>query len=267
MKIVFTDLDGTLLDYSTYSYKPAREALSHLHEKKIPIIICSSKTKAEIEVYREKLKIPDPFICEDGGAAYVPKGYFEFEFDHDFETKKYLAFKLGTDYQKLRKILKAMAKEGLALEGFGDMTARQVAEETGLSLDTAKLSKMRKFDEPVKILSERHEERMKEIIKRYNLHYTRGGKYLHLIGNNDKGKAAALLIDLYRRRYGKVESIGLGDSRNDFKMLDAVDRPYLVLREDHHYASKRYNRAPGIGPVGWNRIILRILAASCDRDE
>jgi len=46
--IIFTDLDGTLLDYSNYSFEPVLPALQLLKEKDINLIICSRKTRKEI---------------------------------------------------------------------------------------------------------------------------------------------------------------------------------------------------------------------------
>jgi mannosyl-3-phosphoglycerate phosphatase len=46
--IIFTDLDGTLLDYSTYSFEKALPALQLVRERDIPLIICSSKTAKEV---------------------------------------------------------------------------------------------------------------------------------------------------------------------------------------------------------------------------
>ena len=80
--VVFTDLDGTLLDRTTYSYASAVPALESLRQKKIPIVFCSAKTSAEQEAYRKELGIGDPFIVENGGAIFIPYGYFPFEFDY-----------------------------------------------------------------------------------------------------------------------------------------------------------------------------------------
>jgi HAD superfamily hydrolase (TIGR01484 family) len=82
--IIFTDLDGTLLDYSTYSFEPALPALQLLKERDIPFIICSSKTKKEIEYYRKKIGNNHPFISENGGGIFIPKGYFMFEVQNSY---------------------------------------------------------------------------------------------------------------------------------------------------------------------------------------
>ena len=68
--IIFSDLDGTLLDHKTYTFEPASEALSVLKSRKIPLILSSSKTKAEIERIQSKLALKDPFIFENGSGVF-----------------------------------------------------------------------------------------------------------------------------------------------------------------------------------------------------
>ncbi len=53
--VIFTDLDGTLLDRDTYSFEPALPALRLIRQKDIPLVLSSSKTRAEIEFYRERI--------------------------------------------------------------------------------------------------------------------------------------------------------------------------------------------------------------------
>jgi mannosyl-3-phosphoglycerate phosphatase len=77
--IIFTDLDGTLLDYDTYSFEKALPALQLLRERDIPLIISSSKTAKEVVFYREQLENDHPFISENGGGIFIPKDYFKSE--------------------------------------------------------------------------------------------------------------------------------------------------------------------------------------------
>ncbi|MFQ5696467.1 MAG: mannosyl-3-phosphoglycerate phosphatase, partial [Terriglobia bacterium] len=46
--IVFTDLDATLLDHQTYSWAAAEPALRRLRLLGIPLVFCTSKTRAEV---------------------------------------------------------------------------------------------------------------------------------------------------------------------------------------------------------------------------
>jgi mannosyl-3-phosphoglycerate phosphatase len=76
-KVVFTDIDGTLIDINTAEYgKKTRGFISSLKEKNIPLILASAKTWLEQNKIREDLGLSDPFIVENGGAIVIPKGYF-----------------------------------------------------------------------------------------------------------------------------------------------------------------------------------------------
>ncbi|MDK2782156.1 MAG: mannosyl-3-phosphoglycerate phosphatase, partial [Archaeoglobi archaeon] len=76
MIVIFTDLDGTLLD-ENYSFEDAEDVLEEIKRRSIPLIFCSAKTRAEQEYFQRLMGISDPFIVEDGSAIYVQKGYFK----------------------------------------------------------------------------------------------------------------------------------------------------------------------------------------------
>ncbi len=65
--VVVSDLDGTLLHRETYSFDEALPGIASLKERAIPVILVSSKTRAEIEPIREALGLEDPFVVENGG--------------------------------------------------------------------------------------------------------------------------------------------------------------------------------------------------------
>ena len=73
---IFTDLDGTLLSHDTYSFKPALVALKLIRSRGIPLVLCSSKTRVEIEYWRRRLENHHPSITENGGAIFHPHAYF-----------------------------------------------------------------------------------------------------------------------------------------------------------------------------------------------
>ncbi|MCC5024517.1 MAG: HAD hydrolase family protein [Candidatus Synoicihabitans palmerolidicus] len=71
--LVFTDLDGTLLEWSTYSPMIARPAMLRLREIGVPVVFCSSKTATEQRALRQALGIRSiPSIVENGAAIIVP---------------------------------------------------------------------------------------------------------------------------------------------------------------------------------------------------
>lgn len=259
--IIVTDLDGTLLHHKTYSFEEALPALRLIGERGIPLVICSSKTRAEIEVYRKRLSNDHPFISENGGGIYVPAGYFPF---HGSGTPKdgYEVIALGSTYEEIRQRFTAMRERlGIAVRGFGDMTIEEVAGLTGLTIDEARLAKQRDFEEPFIFLGNPEDRFLREI-EGEKLRWTQG-QFFHLMGDHHKGKAVNILRMLYERRKGPVMTIGIGDSLNDLPFLFAVDRPVLVKkgsgRHDERIDIPGLIRTEGIGPAGWNEAVLRLI--------
>ncbi|MBW1679388.1 MAG: HAD hydrolase family protein [Deltaproteobacteria bacterium] len=99
------------------------------------------------------------------------------------------------------------------------------------------------------------------------LNLTQGGRFFHLLGDNDKGKAVRIVIEIYRRSFPELKTIASGDSYNDFPMLQMVDLPILVQKPGGVYDEKMIGipnliRASGIGPGGWNSSLIEILKKS-----
>ncbi len=265
--IIFTDLDGTLLDYTTYSFEAALPALHKIREKNIPLILCSSKTRKEIEIYRQKLNNTHPFISENGGGIFIPKDYFRFEIkDLGFkfmEIDNYFIIRLGADYKELRNVIRELKQEGFQIKGFGDMTVREISELTGLNINEAVMAKERDFDEPFVFEGkEREVGRLFESISLKGFNYTKG-QFFHILGNSDKGNAVRILIELYRKFLGGLFTVAIGDNLNDVPMLEAVDYPVIVQKPNGTHDSQikipNLIKADGIGPIGWGKTVLNIL--------
>ncbi len=262
--LVFTDLDGTLLDHTSYSFEPALPGLAVLHEKNIPLIICTSKTRAEIEIIRQRLNNGHPFVSENGGAIFIPKDYFSKTYSYTREDSDYRIIEYGTSYSKIREVFKKVKGHSSGqIRGFGDLSVEEVAGLCDLSLDQARLAKMREYDEPFILKDSDALEKIQHMAEDAHLHVTRGGRFYHLLGENDKGKAASTLRDIYEKTFKSVKTIALGDSQNDLPMLEAVDYPVLVQKPDGSYdpSIKLDNLffAPGIGPYGWKAAVVHLL--------
>jgi mannosyl-3-phosphoglycerate phosphatase len=263
--VLFTDLDGTLLDSETYSWDAAKPALRRLEERAVPWILCTSKTRTELESLRRGLGHRHPFIVENGGAILIPEGYFTVPFPSDQPADGYRTIRIGIPYPLLRTALKEIAQEtGIAMNGFGDMEETEIARRTGLSAAGAGLAKTREYDEPFIVEGTREQrETVLSRIESRGFRWTKGGRFYHLTGDNDKGRAVKIVSEIFRRQCGPIVTVGLGDSLNDLPMLAAVDRPILVQRPDGSYenaiALPGLERAEGIGPVGWNRAVLGLL--------
>lgn len=268
--IIFTDLDGTLLDHLNYSFDPALEALNMLREKNIPLVICSSKTRPEIESYRNRLGNKHPFMSENGGGIFIPKGYFWSVnlpvSSKVTEDEDYSVIVLGTRYSELRKALMEIREEGFDIRGFGDMDAKDIADITGLSIGEAEMARQRDFDET--FFFEGTEENiitLRKAIRNKGFNYTKG-RYHHIMGNSDKGRGLEILKNLYKMFHGDITAVAIGDSLNDLPMLEKADYSVIVQKPDGGYdpgiEAKGFIKADGIGPKGWNRAVMDLLSRS-----
>jgi mannosyl-3-phosphoglycerate phosphatase len=265
---LFTDLDGTLLDATTYRYGVTRSALDRLREYTVPVVICTSKTKAEVEPLRKEIGNQDPFIVENGGALYIPDGYFKAPLTGSTGRDGYRVIELGFAYPRVRKALRRIEKMvGATLIGFGDMTVEDIVRVTGLARPDAERARQREYDEPFLVEgSPLSLEGVRKAARQLGLVVISGGRCHHLVGGTDKGRACRRLIELYRKEWGDVTTAGIGDGLNDWPMLQAVDRPFLVERPEGGYVAgvviEGLTRLRGIGPDGWKKGVGRLLEES-----
>ena len=260
--VIFTDLDGTLLSKTDYSFKAAETALERVRKAGIPLIFASSRTKAEVIELRARFKNTHPFIVENGGGILIPDGYFPFEVEGD-KIPGYTFIKLGKPYEEVRKGFEA-AREGVQaiIKGFGDLTHKELAIITGLSTDDCLRAKERDFDEPVFFRGTVETEREFFIrVEENGLKWTRG-RYFHVLGAHNKGDGARILKDCYKRLYGGIVTICLGDGFNDLWLLREADYPVLIMKDDGKFEQIYLDaliKTDAPGPEGWNKALTAIL--------
>lgn len=259
--IVITDLDGTLLDQRTYSYEMSLPGLRRLQRKRIPVVLCSTKTSAEILPLWRELELDSPFICESGGAVYFPDQYPRISSRVAKNENDFQVLELGAEIVGLRQALAESAREcGVGLRSFGQMNTEEIAELTGLSWAEALLASERRYDEPFVVCSG-DVERLIAALSARGLTVTRGDRLYHLTGGHTKRDAVDRLLEIHRERFADTVAIGLGNSANDWPMLSRVERPILVRNPDGTWDSTVLARIPnirrtqGIGPQGWTEAI------------
>ncbi|GBD99782.1 glucosyl-3-phosphoglycerate/mannosyl-3-phosphoglycerate phosphatase [bacterium BMS3Abin07] len=272
--IIFTDLDGTLLEEDTYSFEPAREALEVIREKQIPLVIVSSKTAGEIIYYRKLLDNGHPFVSENGGGIFIPAGYVR-EMPFWIRTSKkygYDMISLGAPYKDLIDALHKLRLMGFNIKGFSDMNIDEIMHVTGLSRDQAKMSKERDYDEPIIVDDTVNLNSLKQAIRDMGLHYT-SGRFIHLIGDNDKGRAVRMIRDIYKVNYGEVITVALGDNLNDIPMFMNVDHPVVVKKKNGSHDIEILEAVPnikpsnGMGPEGFNQSVIKIIGDLSENRE
>jgi mannosyl-3-phosphoglycerate phosphatase len=261
--VVFTDLDGTLLG-ADYRPGPARAAVAALDARGVPLVFCSSKTRAEQEVIRADLGVTGPFIVENGAALLIPEGYFTFQYDA-VESSDYCLIEFAEPYAEIRQALARVRDgQGLALRGYGDMTVSGVSALTGLDDAASRRAMRREYAETV-VFDGDAEEKQRAItaLAAAGLEVLPGSRFHSLHRGADKGRAARALIDLYRRQYGTVRSAGIGDGPNDVSLLRTVDLPRLVRRSSGEWLELELpglRRFDGIGPDGFVQAVNDLLS-------
>jgi mannosyl-3-phosphoglycerate phosphatase len=267
--IIFTDLDGTLLNTETYSYQAALPTLQRLRELQIPVVPVTSKTRAEVEQLRQDIGLMDcPFIVENGSAVYIPRHQSLFQLPEGEEADDYSILLLGCTYVTARAALKAIAMGlGRPLKGFGDWTVEQIAQLTGLTNAAAKQAKAREFTEPFMTPKNVTPDTLRDAVEDMGFRVVIGDRFSHLIGGEaGKGRAVHQLVELYQAALAPpqpVTTIGLGNSPNDLDMLENVDHPIVLPGKDGPHpqlADRGWTIAPAPAPEGWQMAVEAVLA-------
>lgn len=264
--IVFSSLDGSLLDSETRAWDEARPALDVLRRLEIPVVLTSSKTRSEVAAHARAMELLAPFVAESGGAVVVPEGYFGHKVPGSETRDGYDVLFLGVPRRDLTRALAEMAtKIGARVRGIASLGLSEVQRLTGLSSGAARLALEREHDEAFVVDDESSLAALAEAAGERKLSVRRGRRFFHLSGGTDKGRAARVLMGLFEAAGRRVTSIGLGDAPNDLAMLTAVQQPIVIPGPDGTADPALADNLPGAqlaprpGPAGWNAAVLSVV--------
>lgn len=251
--VIYTDMDGTLLDHHTYSFDPAKDMLEYIKSEQIPLILTTSKTAKEVIFWQQKLGIVEPFICENGAAVFFPPKYKGFELDSYPLIDGFRVATLGKEYAFITKYLDTI-KDKYSIKGFHDMSLSEIMELTDLDEKSAQMASKRDFTEPFVMKDEYLLELLGKEADIYGLKITQGGRFYHCIGaHQDKGKAVQIAHAIFRRNGYEAKSIVLGDGKNDESMLAVADFSVQIPNAQGDFVPMDVStiRAKYPGPRGW----------------
>lgn len=257
MIVVFSDLDGTLLDHKSYSFEPARPALALLSARGIPLILASSKTEAEMRPIAVAMGIDHPMIVENGAGTAFPG-----EADATSAAP-------DDGYAALRSVICALPRPlREKFQGFGDWSDEEVARRTGLPLEAARMAKARRFSEPGLFLGDDSEKNeLRQCLEEKGYLAVEGGRFLTVMPKTSKSERMAEITARYASEFGEaITTIALGDAPNDLAMLEAADTGVIIANPAHAALPVTERERKGhilrsslAGPAGWNEAVIKLV--------
>jgi len=205
------------------------------------------------------LGIDDPFIVENGSCIYIPKTMIS-KAPVDAGTRdSYWEIMMGQTQEMISKVLKSIDISMSEYTRLSQCSIVQARKITGLNTDQAKQAIARDFSEPIlwnstqKLLAQ-----FLEIIEDRHLTALQGGRFLHILGQCNKGMSTEKLKSFY----SNVKTIILGDSANDADMLKIADISVIVNSPASDLLKALVLpiiQTSAIAPEGWNEGITKAL--------
>lgn len=265
--LLISDLDGTILDHWNYSPAHMMPLLETLEAANIPVVFNTSKTAAELKPIREELGNRHPFIVENGSAIYLPLHYFSHSIDDAQQRGDYQQIVLGTRVESLRPWLNEMRRRlALDLVTFSELSETEVAALTALSEDSAARARQRDFSEVIVWRgSNAQRSSFYQAAEEAGWTVRQGGRFLHLLGPSDKGRASLRLMQEYEIALGRrPRLIACGDGENDVDMLRHADLALLVRSPIHELPALVAPRGQVLitsapGPEGLAHVLRELL--------
>ena len=258
--VIYTDLDGTLLDHHTYAFDEALETIKSLKDRGIPIIPCTSKTRAETVNLMQAMGTDGPMIIENGAAIWVPQDWGLERPAGSASDADAWCHSFGPSRSMIRRQLAILSIEwGNRYQSLCDLSDKQVAAVTGLDLDGAARAKQREHCETLIWLGTPADRKtFAEQVETLDMRCLQGGRFVHVLTSGGKAEAVSWLhhkICRERPGFDGAISLSAGDAENDVEMLEVTDLALLVRSPVNEPPTVR--RQGGLvisdteGPAGW----------------
>ncbi len=228
--VVVTDVHATAPTEGMRSLPEAQAAVDFLAARGIPLVVNSSRTRAEVERLHQTLQIRTPFISERGGALFLPHGYFPFVPARARPAVGCDVVEFGGRYHEVVNALRLTCHElKLDVVGFGELSIHQVARELGVPLPEAQLAKLREYTELFRIVDETDltKRRLFKALHQGGLRCCPAGSRYLVTATADRADSLRTLRAVWGQAWGDPLMIGLGDS-DDLEWLRHVDVAVIV---------------------------------------
>jgi mannosyl-3-phosphoglycerate phosphatase len=270
-RVIFTAVEGSVLDSQSHSQSlsAAAEALEEIERRRVPLILVTSGTRAELDPLRRKIEHGHPFITESGGGLFIPDGYFARRLEGAVRQGRYFCVAFGRPYADAVAAAEELAEEtGASIVGYSQMTAREIARNTGESVRQAELARQREFSERfffaggAEAVLGKFERKARE----RGWDAIPGEPFWELRSGNDEARALRHLMRLLRDSlHTRLRAVAIGSSARDLPLLSAADHALVLPQRGQEFDPLLGSRLPKAiqaeapGPAGWNQAVLKAL--------
>ncbi len=274
--IVVTDIDASLLEPGLRSVSDERAALDFLAARGVPLVINSSRTRAEIEGLHQTLHMRTPFISEHGSALFIPHRSCPLVPAGARPAVGGDVLELGLPYHEVVETLQRTSRElDIDIVGFSELTIDEVAHELSVPIGEARLAKLREYTELFRIVDERPatRSRLSRALRRRGLRcWPLGGRYL-VTATRSRAESLKALKAMWTAAWGEPVIVGIGDSEDDVPWLQLADVAVFVQDDRAGLPSRVLSKLPTVhitrspGRGGWSQAIVEFVGALLDERQ
>ena len=255
--LIFTDLDGTLLNRDNFKFESTKPFLKELKKKNIIIIPNSSKTENEIIEFNNEADFQFPFVSENGSIIHNLNFL-----NQEFPDKIILARNTNEIQNIFDKNIHQDLKSKCKV-----ISSLTISEQTQIfGLPENKLKQVFKRSCTIPIIFEGNNEEklsLKNLLLKIGLDCMEGGRVLNLGDRINKADAMKKIIQMLETKFKfKPKIIAVGDNHNDLEMLQNSDIPCLVKNEKFlkkNLQIKNLIVSKQAAPEGWVEIVKLAL--------
>ena len=255
--LIFTDLDGTLLDRDNFKFDKVINYIRELIQKDIHIIPNSSKTLEEINNFNRELDEDLPFIVENGAAIYKLN-----LINSSFPEK----ISLSRETSEISKIFekKVSIKFRSKCRFINKLSIDKQEKILGLSKQKIRFALNREYTIPLLFDGSKNEKTsFFKSVSDAGLSLQEGGRVINLCDKVSKAQAMKKVIKIFKKIVKEeLITIGVGDNFNDLEMLKNSDIPCLVFNDKFTMEKININNclvSKKPAPEGWEEVVKLAL--------
>jgi mannosyl-3-phosphoglycerate phosphatase len=229
--VLVTDIEGGPLQPGALHLSDERAALEFLEALGIPLIVNSTRTRAEIERLSQTLGLMTPFISEGGSALFLPHGSLPIVPGRAKPAVGGHVIEFGRRYHQVVDDLRLACRDAeVTISGFAELSIEDAAQELRVPMVEAQLAKLREYTELFRLADETDTRRSRlcRALRRRGLRTWRAGSHHLATATPDRVESLRVLRTLWRRTWGDPLIVGLGDSEDDVSWLRYADVAVVV---------------------------------------